>query len=275
MMLEYLMRQLSEPCLIEPSSLVAIRSLFESKYLTGEFMREGKDPCGKAVQLEGMRVTDGIAQIPMSGVIGQKLNGFAKGAGAVDVADIAQEIDMAMADKSVLSVLFDIDSPGGMAMGTPELASKIKSITKPKYAFTNGMIASAAYYAACACDAIFATPSAMLGSIGSVLAVEDTSERAKAMGVKVEVFRSGDLKGIGIPGTSLSEVQRTFLLERVMNINQMFIDAVRQNRGAHISDDTMRGQSFLAREALNRGLIDGIVSGKADVIAMMPRNPSK
>jgi signal peptide peptidase SppA len=274
-MIEYLLRQLREPLLMEASALLSVSSLIHSKVQTGEFMREGKDACGKAVQLPGMEIVDGIAHIPVAGVIGQKLNGFAKGSGAVDVSDVAAEIHQAMADKSVLSILFDIDSPGGMAMGTPEISAFVKSITKPKYAFTNGIMASAAYWFGCSCDGIFATPSAMIGSIGAVLAIEDTSARAQAMGVKVEVFRSGDLKGIGIPGTSLSDEQRDFLFDRIMQLHEMFAGAVRKNRGAHISDDSMRGQSFLAKDAMSRGLIDGVVASKREVVSMLPRNPSK
>ncbi len=272
MMLEYLVRQIfHEPSLCTASALLSTRSLFESKIMTGEFLREGKDACGKAVQLQGMEKIDGIAHIPVAGLIGQKLNGFAKGNGAVDMADVMAEIDDAEADKSIKSILFDIDSPGGMALGTPEAAARVKAITKPKYAFTSGIMASAAYWFGSACDGIFATESSMTGSIGAVLAIEDTSERAKMMGVKVEVFRSGDLKGIGIPGTSLTDDQRAFLFDRIMTLHDMFESAVKTNRGARISDDTMRGQSFLAKDALARGLIDGIVRSKRDVIAILPK----
>lgn len=50
-------------------------------------------------------------------------------------------------------------------------------------------------------------------------------------------------------------------------IYNMFTNHVRETRGGHIADDTMQGQTFLAPEAMERGLIDGIVNDKWDVIA--------
>lgn len=271
MMLEYLTRQIFHtPVLMEEGALLSVTRLFESKILTGEFLREGKDPCGKAVQLHGMEKVGGFAHVPIAGVMGQKFGGFAKGSGAVDDADIRAEVEDAVADKSIHTILFDMDSPGGMAMGAPEMASFVESIPKRKIAFTNGIMASRAFWFASACDGIYATPSAMIGSIGAVMAIEDHSERARAMGVKVEVFRSGDLKGIGIPGTSLSDSQKIFLMERVMKLHDMFVDGVLKHRPL-IPSSAMRGQSFLASEARDLGLIDGIVSSKFELVQRLRR----
>jgi signal peptide peptidase SppA len=275
-MIEYLVRQIFfEPSLITPAAHASIRKLLESKLETDTFLREGDDGCGNKVQVLGMVKEFGIAHIPIGGAIGQKLRGFAKGRGAVDVQDVSDEIDDAVADKSVRSILFDFDSPGGMVSGTPELATKIKAISKPKYAFTNGMIASAAYWLASACDGIFSTESAEIGSIGVYLPFYDETKLYDRFGVKVELIKAGKLKGTGFPGTALGESQRQYLQERVDQIYGMFTGHVRKMRGAHIADDTMQGQTFLAREALFRGLIDGIVNSKRDVVAMLPRNSAK
>lgn len=275
-MIEYLIRQIfHEPSLITPSAHASIRQLMESKLASGEFMREGDDGCGNKVELPSMEKKGGIAFIPIGGAIGQKLRGFAKGRGAVDVLDVSSEIDDAVSDKSIKSILFLIDSPGGMVAGTPELAAKIRGIAKPKYAFCDGMCASAAYWIASATDGLFGTESSEWGSIGVYLPFHDVSKAAENEGVKVELIKAGALKGIGYPGTSLTPEQRGHLQERVNDIYSMFTGHVRATRGAHIHENTMQGQTFLAREALSRGLIDGIVSSKADVVAMLPRNPSK
>ena len=77
-----------------------------------------KDFCGAAIDLEQMQVIDGIAHIPIGGVIGKKLSGMEKGSGAVDVNDVAQELIQACADPAVTRILLHIDSPGGMVTGT-------------------------------------------------------------------------------------------------------------------------------------------------------------
>jgi signal peptide peptidase SppA len=275
MLIEHLVRKVFfEPSLITPAAHASIRQLLESKIATGEFIREGTDMCGEKVEIPGMVKEGGIAFIPIRGAIGSGLSGFAKGRGAVDTADIDAEIDDAMGDKSIKSILFEFDSPGGMVSGTPELANKIKSISKPKYGFTAGMIASAAYWLAASLDGIFATESAEIGSIGVYLPFHDMTKAAEMEGVKVELIKAGKLKGIGYPGLPLTEVQREHLQERVDQIYAMFTAHVVSCRG-NVASETMQGQTFLAREALSRGLIDGVVSSRREVIAMLPRNPSK
>jgi signal peptide peptidase SppA len=255
MMIEYLVRKVfHEPSLITPGAHASIRQLLQSKIETGEFIREGTDSCGGKVEVPGMVKEGGIAYIPIAGAIGQGMSGFAKGRGAVDVADVSREIEDAMADKDIKSILFEFDSPGGMVSGTPELAGQIRSITKPKYAFTSGMIASAAYWLASACDGIFATESSEIGSIGVYLPFHDLTKAAEMEGVKVDLIKAGTLKGIGYPGTSLMPEQRQHLQERVNDIYQMFTSHVRATRGEHIHENTMQGQTFLAKEALSRGL---------------------
>lgn len=273
MMLEYLVRKVfHEPSLITPGAHASIRQLLESKIASGEFIREGTDICGDKVELPGMVKEDGIAHIPLKGAIGSGLNGFAKGRGAVDVADISEEIDDAASDKSIKSILFDLDTPGGMVSGTPELASKIRAVNKPKYGFSAGLVASAGYWIGASLDGLFGTESSEWGSIGVYLPFHDLTKAAEMEGVKVELIKAGKLKGIGYPGLPLSEMQREHLQERVNEIYQMFTTHVRSTRGARISDDTMQGQTFLAKEALSRGLIDGLVTSKADVVRLLPRD---
>src|SRR5208283_793154 len=104
------------------------------------------DSCGEAVELDQMEVIDGIAHIPIGGPIGRGLGKFEKGAGAVDVADIGDDIDQAEEDPDVASILLDMDSPGGMFAGTAELGDRILQVEKPIYAYTSGLMCSAAYW---------------------------------------------------------------------------------------------------------------------------------
>ncbi len=77
----------------------------------------------------------------------------------------------------IKAVFLDIDSPGGTVAGTPELAAAVASLNerKPVYAFSSGLMCSAAYWIASQARAIYATPSAQVGSIGVVQAVIDNS----------------------------------------------------------------------------------------------------
>ncbi len=261
-----------QPWLITAQAHSAIRSLVEShlaqSVLDVRAAREGEGPCGQHVELEQMQIIDGIAHIPIGGVIGQRLSKFEKGSGAVDVGDISGELAQAESDPHVNSILLDFDSPGGMVSGTPELADRIAGAKKPVYSFTSGQIASAAYWLASASDAIFATQSADVGSIGVYMPWIDATAYFANKGFRVDLIKAGKLKGTGFPGTALSPDQRAYIQERVDQIYGMFTAHVRAQRG-EIADDAMQGQTFLASEAADLGLIDGLVQSKADVIAML------
>ena len=270
MKLQEIIRQVYfEPSLIHPAGHAAIRNLLEQRI--GNIKAErppGDDGCGGKVELPQMDIQGNVAIIPIGGVIGQKLSPFERGAGCVDVSDIERDIDDAEKNDAVESILYDMDTPGGMVQGTPELANRMAAVVKPNYAFTNGQISSAGYWLAASAGGIFATPTANIGSIGVFLPWVDQSEAFKQAGLSVEVISSGAYKGIGMPGTSLTDVQRAHLQDQINNVFEMFKAHVRENRG-DIDDDTMQGQTFMAAEALERGLIDQMVQSKAELLGYL------
>lgn len=253
----------STPWLITAPAHQSIQMLIESR-LAGQAQREGEGVCGEQVELASMTIEDGIASIPISGVIGSGLSKMEKGSGAVDTGDIWNELALAESDPEVDAILLDIDSPGGMVTGTPELADRIRSVEKPIFAYTQGGANSAAYWIASAADGIYATRSAQVGSIGVYMAHHDTSAAYDNAGVKVEVIKSGALKAAGYPGTKLTDPQREQMQAEVIQIHDEFKEAVRINR--NVSSDDMRGQSIPAGKALKQGLIDGIVTDKSAAV---------
>lgn len=74
------------------------------------------------------------------------------------------------ANDNVVGVILDIDCPGGQVSGLAEFADFLHNYSKPIVAYTDGLMASAAYYVAAACDHIVANPNAdLIGSIGTML----------------------------------------------------------------------------------------------------------
>ncbi len=278
MKLQYLIQEAYyEPTLILPSALASIHRLLESRLDNAELTELEPEQaaqrmatvCGEQVKLTSMTVDDrGIAHIPIGGATGYKLGGFAKLAGAVDVADIAKDILECEADAGVRAAIFDMDTPGGMVRGTAETAALIASMKKPKYAFTDGTIASAGYWMAASMDGIFTTYSAQVGSIGVYASVLDSSARMKAAGLSLQEFKSGKFKGMGAPGTTLTEEQRALIQERVDMLGEMFRTHVEAKRPG-IKRVDMQGQMFLAPQAVDRGFIDGIVKDKAELAGMI------
>ena len=90
---------------------------------------------------------------------------------------LAFQIADAAGNPKVNSILLDMDSPGGEAVGAFEIADKVRSAAKSKevVAFVNGMAASAAYAIASAATRIVSVQSGGSGSIGVVLMHADFS----------------------------------------------------------------------------------------------------
>jgi ClpP class serine protease len=82
----------------------------------------------------------------------------------------------------------------------------------------------------------------------------------------MDVIKSGTLKGAGIPGTSLSDAQRADLQEQVNSIHAEFRSAVRVKRRM-AKDEDMEGQVFSGRQAAGKGLVTGLGTSLAALIA--------
>lgn len=252
------------PLLMAPSAADSILTLFHQHAILSapdfEAARTGKDRCGNAVELEQMTIEDALAIIPVKGPLGCNLDAFEKGAGCTDYADICADIAKANEDTRVENILLFIDTPGGMMGGLPECANAVVNSGKPVYCFVppGGSVASAGMWLAASCAGRFLSPSAQAGGIGVYCAYMDYSELAAKMGIKVKLFSSGIYKGMGLAGTSLTDVQEEHLQNSVMELAQEFYDHMRANLG-EISDDAMQGQMFRAAEAVKLGFADDVV----------------
>jgi capsid assembly protease len=198
-----------------------------------------------------LSVENGIGVLAIDGPILRKPDVFARVfMGAADSGDIGAALREAAGRDDVKAVLLDIDSPGGTVAGTPELAAAVRSLDaiKPVYAFSSGLMASAAYWIASQARAVYATPSAQVGSIGVVQAVLDDSAAIEAAGLKIEVFAVGKYKAMGAPGARLTDDQRGLIRSNIEETVREFHAAVLA-RGRAIPAEAMEGQTFSGRQA--------------------------
>ncbi len=221
--------------------------------------RQGTDYCGEAIEIPQAELIDGISYIPIGGPIGRGLGSFEKGAGCVDVQDLEDELDTAENDPNCRGAILSFDTPGGMYSGTPELADCIAQFTKPIMAWIPGCCASAGYWLAASCDAIFASKSADIGCIGVYCYLLDQSARYAAAGVKPVVVSSGIYKGMGAPGTSFTDAQMQHLQDRVNEMAAEFYAHVQQSR-PDVNQSDLQGQTFKASSARTKGFIDDILA---------------
>jgi signal peptide peptidase SppA len=214
-----------------------------------------------------LSVEEGVATVSISGPIIRKPDIYARVLmGATDSEEIGEALREAAGRNDIKAVFLDIDSPGGTVAGTPELAAAVASLDKkkPVYAFSSGLMASAAYWIASQARAIYATPSAQVGSIGVVQAVVDRSAAINAAGIKVEVFSVGKYKAMGAPGTPLTDDQRELIQSNLSEIAGEFHAAVLA-KGRAIPPEAMEGQTFSGRQAQRHNLA-GMVQDRAEAM---------
>jgi signal peptide peptidase SppA len=193
--------------------------------------------------------------------------------GGTSTVDVRRSVRSAANDPNVSGILLAIDSPGGTVAGTDDLAREVKAARrkKPTWAFVEDLGASAAYWVASQAGAIYAnSPTALVGSIGTVMTVYDESKAAESQGVRPLVFATGPLKGAGEPGTAITEEQSAYLQGIVNQTQAVFDGAVRSGRNLSAAElgAVRSGGVFLASEAQRLRLIDGIKSFDATLDAL-------
>ncbi len=186
-----------------------------------------------------------------------------RGQGTTSTMLARQEIMDAAADPDVSGIVLAIDSPGGTVSGTESLAAEVRAANrvKPVVAHVEDTGASAAYWVASQAGQVFASnSSSLVGSIGTYQVVYDESVAAERLGVRALVFATGSLKGMGTPGTQVTEEQSSHLQSLVNAVQTHFDAAVQKGRGLSNKElsAVKHGGVMTAHNALDARLIDGI-----------------
>lgn len=205
----------------------------------------------------------GVAVLPLFGVIGQRMNMIMKFSGGTSTEMFARQLRALIADPEVGAILIDIDSPGGGVFGVPELAQEIFEARGPKkiVGVANSFAASAAYWIGSAVDELVVTPSGEVGSIGVYALHTEFSEADAKAGVKNTFIKAGRLKTAGNDVEPLSEEARVYLQSNVDRYYDMFTAAVAKYRGrkvAEVREGFGEGGMVGAKDAVAMGMADRV-----------------
>jgi signal peptide peptidase SppA len=200
-----------------------------------------------------------IAVVKLSGILLKSQSSF----GGTSTVQARREIRAAAADPNVDGILLQIDSPGGTVAGTDDLAKEVKAANKqkPVWAHIEDLGASAAYWVASQASRITAnSPTALVGSIGTIQVVHDVSQNFQREGIRTLVFATGPLKGLGTPGAPITTEQSDHLQSLIDSVQKSFDAAVRQGRGLAAKElaAVRHGGVLTAEDALAAKLVDGI-----------------
>lgn len=249
---------MQSPWMILPDKLANLTPMGPRDRIAKKMSAEGRLDFSPPVS-----VVNGIATVEVTGTLTRRPDFWQAYFDGVSSELLAEKIESLAADESVDAIVLRIDSPGGEAAGMSEVAKSIKAAgqLKPIVSVVNELCASGAYYIASQTSAIYAgSETAVVGSIGTLMVLFDTSQLFKMAGVEAVVLATGQYKGTGAPGTPITDEQKAYLQGLVDDTQRLFAAAVQGGRG--LTDKQINavadGRVFHATDALKLKLIDGI-----------------
>lgn len=190
----------------------------------------------------------------------------------------------AQADPDIKSILLRFDSPGGEAVPVETAAAEIFAARetmsaaggvaasgKPIVALADGLMASAAYYLASQANVIYATPGAIVGSIGTRMDVLNLSGLLDRFGVKIETIKSTAAKDVGSFSRPMSEQDRAMLQAEIMQFDGQFVAAIMRGRGVP-REKVSQWQAvrvYVGSQAQREGVVDGMVNSAEQLVRLM------
>lgn len=260
---------LHSPWAIQPAKLLEIQGIYlaHSRGEVPDFAaleaRLGKPLANEPKRYE---VRDGVAVLPLDGVLAKRMNLFSQISGGTSTELAASALRDALNDPAVHSIVLAIDSPGGTVDGTQALASAVMQARqhKPVAALASGTMASAAYWIGSAAQRVYiADETTQVGSIGVVATHTDISGAEAQRGVKTTEVFAGKFKRVASQYGPLSDEGRKTLQDQVDYTYSLFVSAVAEQRGVSVDAvlaDMADGRIFIGRQAVDAGLVDGVTS---------------
>lgn len=185
---------------------------------------------------------------------------------------LKSELQAALDDPACKAILLDVNSPGGTVAGCQELADFVAKAAKqkPMAAYTNSLMASAAYWVGSATGRVLCTETAELGSIGVIMTRYDWSAMNETFGVKVHVISAGKWKAAGNPDVPFTDEERQYFQTQTDGIHAVFRRSVAGAMGLTSSaEEWGDAQVFIGADALNVGLASTVVSGLDEAVTML------
>ena len=210
-------------------------------------------------RFRGDRVVVPVARL--SGIIGLS----APLRPGLTIGGIARTLDRLFAVRNAAAVALAINSPGGSAVQSHLIFSRIRELAQEKkrrvIAFVEDVAASGGYMIACAADEIIADPHSIVGSIGVVGGSFGFDKMIAKLGIERRLYTAGEHKAMLDPflPENPGDVERLKKLQG--EIHQDFIALVKSRRGEKLvgpENDLFSGEYWTGRRALDLGLVDSI-----------------
>lgn len=272
-------RVLNRPLLLSPDKAAVILTVLggrigvdapspeANRFEGDDFVRdeEGRvkrDAFGYAMR-KPFKVSNGVGIVSIVGSLVNRGAYVGAYSGVTSYEGIQYQLKQVMAAPEVHSVVLDISSPGGEALGAFETAALVREVAakKPVVAFVNGMAASAAYAIASGASRIVLGETALAGSIGVVLLHADFSRHLENEGIKPTLIFAGAHKVDGNPYEPLTDAVKGDLQAEVNALYEAFLRTVATGRGARLTTEMARAteaRTLIGDAAVAAGLADAV-----------------
>lgn len=212
-----------------------------------------------------LSVSNGVARVSIKGPLVNSDNPFLAFFGVVSYSEIRRALIGAV-NSGAKDILLDIHSGGGHVAGVSDTARLISQIDKgviPVTTYTDGAMASAAYWLGSSAGKMYASDVSVVGSIGVLQVHIDRSQMLKDAGIKATIIRSGKYKALANDYEPLSKVAMEQMQAQVDAVDKIFVTHVADMRGVSYAvahDKMAQGREFIGEAAVTAGLVDGISS---------------
>lgn len=206
-------------------------------------------------------IQDGVMVVNIQGSLVGGTAGISALFGSIGYDDLRRVLLQGMTDEKVKAFLLNVGSGGGAVAGVTDSSSLIARINsvKPVVTYTGGMMASAAYWIGSQSRAVYASPTAIVGSIGIVNLHVSRAKELADMGREVTVVRAGSEKMLANPYERLTEAGKAQLQAQADAMYDVFIESVASARGISVKAAEKKfgqGRVFVGQQAIEAGLVD-------------------
>lgn len=164
-------------------------------------------------------------------------------------------------DPDVKALVIRVNSPGGSAVASEEIYQAIldfKSTGRVVVVSMGDVVASGGYYVSAAADKIVASPATLTGSIGVIAEIINIKGLYEKLGLKSEVYKSGEYKDILSPARERTEEEKAMLKEILDTTYELFLNRVSIGRDLNSIDvrKLAEGKIYSGKKAKELGLVD-------------------
>lgn len=200
-------------------------------------------------------INDYVAVIPYKSPVFK----YSQNCGPTGTKDYAKIIDMYYNDPKCICVVIDTDSGGGQVSGTAEFYDFIFARRDKIEIYSDGLLASAAYYWASASKKITVNKRAeKIGSIGCMVHGLDFSEKLAKEGIKEIILYGTKSTAKNDTTRKLKDGDTQYYITKEIDptVDEFHADIV--NARPNINKEVFDGRAVAPAEALEYGLVDAV-----------------